>query len=292
MDFKKLFEDLFKNANKGIALGLAVVMFLTVGGVCGMLLRGGKTIEVTIPGLNFGAPSASAPGSTPAAPPVSSGSTSTNNSQGTITEDTESEMSVEEIISLFNDSANKIKTDAVKVVKNYEDRTHMEEYLQVPSAISGLAADLIEENFKDDTDPIEYATPEDIIANFQVPGETWVSQLTVAEVEEAVCVDNGTEYELYIKLYPSVNPEPGDGVAKAFDTITSSEVLESAPSMVKEFTTEYFDCVIRCKINKDSGLITWINYTSPLILKLKVEFFGSLDAQLGMKFEKDYTITY
>lgn len=202
------------------------------------------------------------------------------------------EMSKAEIIALFNESANKVKTDATKVVKNYEDREHLEEYLQMPKILEGTANSLMGSVFKDDVDPIEYTTKEEIVDLYQVPGVDWVSCLTEAEVEEATCIDNGTEYEIMLKLYPTKDPEPGVGVAKAFDTITPSEIKESAPSMLQSFSTEYFDCVVKCKIDKATGYTTWANYYSPLILDVTVKMGGTLNARMGLSFEKDYTITY
>lgn len=285
MKLKKFFKDPSNCILKTVVIFLAVVLVFTGGTIAGFL-KSPKIVLIN----NGGSESTS---STPAAPQSSADSLSSSNTQSTITEGTESEMSDADALALFNESANKIKTDAVKVTKNYEDRTHMEDYLQVPDVLTGLANELMAENFKDDTTPIVYETKEDIIANFQVPGEDWVSKLTIDDIEEIICVDKGTEYELYIKAKPSTNPENGVGVARGFDTITSSEVMESAPSMVKEFTTEYFDCIIRCKIDKETKNVTWINYSTPLILKLGVEFLGSrLNAQVGMKFEKDYNIEY
>ena len=40
-----------------------------------------------------------------------------------------------EILDLFTKSANKIKTDAAKVTRNYEKRQHNEEYLDLPSVL-------------------------------------------------------------------------------------------------------------------------------------------------------------
>lgn len=197
-----------------------------------------------------------------------------------------------EIIAYFNETANKVKTDAVKVVKNYEDRTHNEEHLIAPPVVEGMAADLIAKYLGDDTEPVEYTTREDIVSQYQVPGVEWASQLTEAEVAEATLTDNGTEYEIMIKLHPTENPEPGQGVAKAFDTITSSEVMEKAPSFVTGFTTNYTDCIVKCTVDKATGHTTRSNYTSTVILGVKLNFLGELDAQIGMTFEKDYTITY
>ena len=205
----------------------------------------------------------------------------------------QSSMSTAEIIALFNKSANAVKTDATKVVKNFENRDHDEEHLIVPEILMSTASDLLEENFKDDTEPIEYLTREDIVNKYQVPGVEWSSQLTEAEVASASCVDNGSEYEITITLHPSDNPQPGEGVAKAFDTITTDEVMEKAPSFVKEFTTKYYDCIVTCKIDKETGRTTWSNYKFSVIIGAGLSFLGKdLDAQVGMSFEKDYTITY
>lgn len=236
------------------------------------------------------APTTAAPVITTTAPTVSGEATTAAPS---VTSAPSGQMTTAEIIALFNESANKVKTDAVKVVKNFENRTHNEDKLVLPSALEGMFNDLMGSAMADDTEPIEYPTKEDIVANYPVPGESWSSQLTEAEVAEASCTDNGTEYEITMKLHPTTNPEPGIGTAKAFDCITASEVSESAPSFVEDFSTEYYDCVVKCRIDKATGRTVWSNYSSPVIIKVIVNMgFTKLDAQVGMTFEKDYTITY
>ena len=228
----------------------------------------------------------------PTAPADTNEPTSAPANDAPATEAPSGEMSKAEIIALFNESANKVKTDATKIVKNYEYRTHLEEYLEMPAILESVAGGLMSSVFKNDVEPVEYATKEDIVANYQVPGETWVSQLTEAEVAEATCTDNGTEYEVMIKLNPTKDPVAGVGVAKAFDTITPAEIKENAPDMLQTFSAEYFDCVIKCKIDKATGHTTWANYNSPLIMNVTVKFAGTHNAKLGLCFEKDYTITY
>lgn len=201
------------------------------------------------------------------------------------------EMSTAEIVNLFNESANKVKTDATKVVKNYEDREVQEDKLVVPGALQSLAPSLMDKFMTDDTDPIEYATKEDIAANYMVPNQTYVSQLTEADVAEATCVDNGTEYEITIKLKDEANPSSGTGVGAVFDVIEASEITDQV-NFVKKFDTEYYDCVVKCRIDKASGHTVWANYTTPLVLNATVSMFGTHDASVGLSFEKDYTITY
>ena len=200
------------------------------------------------------------------------------------------EMSKAEIIALFNESANKVKIDATKVVKNYEYKRMLEEHLEVPAALNSMMDTLMGSVMKDDLEPQEY-TGEMIIEKYPVPRETWSSQLTEADVAEATCVDNGTEYEITLKLVDTNNPVVGKGVAAAMDTITEEDKA-GIPDMVQKMDMSYFDCVIRCKIDKASGRTTWSNYTTPVVFDCEVKMIGTLPAKVGFSFEKDYTITY
>ena len=200
------------------------------------------------------------------------------------------EMSKAEIIALFNESANRVKTEATKVVKNYEYKRMLEEHLEVPAALNSMMDTLMGSVMKDDLEPQEY-TGEMIIEKYPVPRETWSSQLTEADVVEATCVDNGTEYEITLKLVESFNPSVGKGVAAAMDTITEEDKA-GIPDMVQKMDMRYFDCVIRCKIDKASGRTTWSNYLSPVVFDCEVKMIGTLPAKVGFSFEKDYTITY
>lgn len=201
------------------------------------------------------------------------------------------EMSTAEIVALFNESANKVKTDATKVVKNYEDREVLEDKLVVPSVLQSLAPSLMNRFMGDDTEPIEYATKEDITANYMVPNQAYVSQLTEADVAEATCIDNGTEYEITIKVKDETSPSAGAGVGAVFDVIEASEISNEV-SFVEKFETQYFDCVVKCKIDKASGHTVWASYMTPLVLNVTVNMFGTHDAAVGLSFEKDYTIYY
>ncbi len=299
----KLSEDM------SLALSVAIVAVIIIFGGSALGLFGAKeeapdvgaavsqTAATTAPSST--APTTAQPTTQPSAPAVSGQNgttarpTESASQENTTLAPSPTGKTTAEIISIFNESANKVKTDATKVVKNFEKRRHNEEHLIVPKVVEGMAADLMEENFKDDTEPIEYATREDIVSQYQVPGVEWASQLTEAEVASAALNDTGSEYEITIALHPSTNPEPGEGVAKAFDTITKSEVMESAPSFVTSFDTNYSDCVVKCRIDKATGRTLWSNYTSTVILSVKLTFLGKpLDAQVSMTFEKDYTITY
>ena len=149
------------------------------------------------------------------------------------------EMSKAEIIAMFNESADKVKTEATNVVKNYEYKKMLEEYLEVPSVLNGMMDTFMGSVMKDDLEPQEY-TGEMIIEKYPVPRETWSSKLTEADVTEATCIDNGTEYEITLKLVETINPSVGSGVAAAMDTITEEDKA-GIPDMVSKMDMRYFE---------------------------------------------------
>lgn len=290
--FKSVSDSLGDELVKGIAIALSIVMLFTGGYFFG---------SITSPAVNEEAPAANAPATTapttaPTTQPTTAPTTQApaGDSSETPTEAPEAnngEMSKAEIIALFNESANRVKTEATKVVKNYEYKRLLEEYLEVPSALNGMMDTFMGSVMKDDLEPQEHTTPEAIIEKYPVPRETWSSKLTEADVVEATCIDNGTEYEITLKLVESVNPSVGQGVAAAMDTITEED-KSGIPDMVQKMDMRYFDCVIKCKIDKASGRTTWSNYTTPVVFDCEVKMIGTLAVKMGLSFEKDYTITY
>ena len=214
-----------------------------------------------------------------------------------VAEETETTSSAElvqtipEIVELFNKSANRIKAEASKVVKNYEKRIVDENKLVVPKSLESTAKNMIGTFLKDDTEPIVYASKEEIKTEYLVPNQSYVSKLTASDVAEATCTDNGKEYIIYIKLKSETNPTAGKGVGSVCDVIEAAEVAEKA-SFVEKFTTDYYNCEIKVTVDKATGRVTHANYTTPLILAIRVNMFGTHDASLGLTFEKDYSITY
>ena len=196
----------------------------------------------------------------------------------------------EEMVEYFNTSANKVKADATEVVKNFEKRIVGE--LVVPSVLQSLAETLLKENMKDDTDPIVYSTKEEIRENFLVPSQDYVSCLKAEDVETISYKDNGAEYEFYIKLKDEKDPRAGSGVGSVCDVIETYEVEEKAPSFLEEFSTSYYDCEVTATIDKETGRVTHIVYSTPLTLNVVANLFGTQTASVGFTFVKDYTITY
>lgn len=196
----------------------------------------------------------------------------------------------EEILSYFNTNANRVKTEATKVVKNYEDREIKE--VVAPKALQSTAESMVETFMADDTEPVEYTTREEIVENFQVPKQSYVSCLKISDIEKASCKDMGTYYEITITVKSEDNPTAGSGVGAAFDVIEPEEV-EGKSDMVEDFSTRYTNCTVVAKFDKKTNRMTSANYMIPTKLMVTIKAFGSLhDASIDMSFEKDYTITY
>lgn len=290
--FKSVSDALGDELVKGIAIALSIVMLFSGGYFFGTITSPAANEEAPV----VNAPATTAPTTAPTTQPTTAPTTQApaGDSSETPTEAPEAnngEMSKAEIIALFNESANRVKTEATKVVKNYEYKRLLEEHLEVPSALNGMMDTFMGSVMKDDLEPQEHTTPEAIIEKYPVPRETWSSKLTEADVVEATCIDNGTEYEITLKLVESVNPSVGQGVAAAMDTITEED-KSGIPDMVQKMDMRYFDCVIKCKIDKASGRTTWSNYTTPVVFDCEVKMIGTLAVKMGLSFEKDYTITY
>ena len=198
--------------------------------------------------------------------------------------------STAEMVAYFNECANKVKTDATKVVKNYEKRVVGE--IVVPDVLQSTAESLLSSNMKDDTDPVVYATKEEIKENFLVPNQDYVSCLKASDVVKADCKDNGKEYVIYFKLKDEKNPRAGSGVGSVCDVIETYEVAEKAPSFLEEFSTNYYDCEVTATIDKATGKMIHAVYSTPLKLNVVVSLFGTHSASVGLTFIKDYSITY
>ena len=197
----------------------------------------------------------------------------------------------EEIVELFNTAANKIKKSATKVVKNYEKRTVNNDKTQIPGALEGFAKETIPKVMGDDTEPIVWTTREEIVAEYIVPEQNYVSKLKPEWVTSAVCEDKGDTYEITLRLKDHKNPTAGIGVGAVCDVIETHEVAEKA-SFVEEFSTQYYNCVVKATIDKATGNVIHTNYTTPLVLIMRVNLFGTHSGTMGFTFEKDYTITY
>lgn len=198
---------------------------------------------------------------------------------------------VEEIVAYFNESANRIKKEAKTVTKNWEKRTVNNDKTDIPAALESFAETTLPKLMGDDTDPIVWSTREDIRNEFIVPQQDYVSVLKAENVVSATCKDSGGYYEIHIKLKDTKNPTAGVGVGAVCDVIETAEVAEKA-DFIEEFSTQYYNCEVRVKVDKESGRVVHANYKTPLVLVLRVNLFGTHSGTIGFTFEKDYSIVY
>lgn len=199
--------------------------------------------------------------------------------------------STEDIVELFNESANKIKTDASAVTKNYEKRIVNKDKMVLPAGLKSTADTMIATFMKDDTEPIVYTGKDAIKENFIVPGQSYVSKLDPSYVSKATCTDKGNTYEIYLRLKGQTSPTSGSGIGAVCDVIEAGEVAEKAP-FVEKFTTEYYNCEITATVDKETGRVTHIIYSTPLTLNITVNMFGTHDLAAGLTFIKDYDVKY
>ena len=289
---------------KGLAIALVVIFLFSTGNILGSLMNvktqkadvdTDVTVSTTAPTTQPTQAPATQPTQAPTQAPTdapSGGDTTAPTQAPADAPSTGAPQTKAEIIAYFNESADKVKTEATKVVRNYEDLRHNADKLVLPKALQSIGEGLISSFLKKNETPVEYATNADIVASYPAAGQTWSSKLTEADVAEATCTDNGSEYEIMIKLNTSTDPAAGTGAAAALSTIKSEDVMNAAGFVVQSFSAEYYDAVIKCKVDKATGRTTWSNYTLPILLRVEAKLFGTLHAEVGMTFEHDYTITY
>ncbi len=194
------------------------------------------------------------------------------------------------IVEYYNTAVNKIKTSAKSVTRNFEDNKHNTDKLVVPSALQSIGENLIGTFLKPNNTPETYDGTDAIKEKFPLPGESYSSKLTEADVLSAECKDNGSEYEITIVAKTEKNPTYGQGVSSGFEIIKTDDVMDAAGFIVKSFETEYYDCTVKCKVDKATGNITWINFSAPVVMNVSTKI--GINAQVGMTFEKDYTVTF
>ena len=289
---------------KGLIIALVIILLFGSGNFLGGVFS--KKTQVTSDSSTT-APQTQAPTQAPAtqapatqeqttAAPAGEQTTAASASAGDSTtaapadqSSTGASMSKADIVKLFNESANKIKTGASKVTRNWQDYQHNEDKTVLPSALESIGKPLISKFLKKNETPLEL-TGEDIKKVYPVAGEDFVSKTTEADLADAICTDDGTSYNIVLKFNECTDPV-GSGCANAFTLIKESDVKGNAP-IVQSFSCKLYDAQIECKIDKATGNMTWARYTLPMVLSVTAKVFVTIDASVGMTFVDDYTIAY
>ena len=143
-----------------------------------------------------------------------------------------------------------------------------------------------------------FLTGDDVIDAFpfrEVVNHAKNIELKVTSYNEPVWLltqKNGKEYVIYLKIKDEKNPRAGSGVGAVCDVIETHEIADKAGALIKEFTTEYYNCEITATIDKETGRMVHAVYKTPLKMLMVVNMFGTHNVGASITFTKDYTITY
>ncbi len=254
---------------------------------------------------NSSSNSSSSSGSSSSSDSSSSSSSSSDSaaaSNGSVTELSASS-STADIVSYFNTAINKVKPNAKQITLNKEVNSKAGSIEgNLPSSLTSMADKLVEDNMgeKDlsslDPGAVNATTVDQKNAMFPVENESWSSQLTADDVDNASVTDNGSTYEITINVKaddPSESTAHGQGHnGKVFSVIMPSIVTDNAgpaASIIKEVKTGHKDGKVVVTVDKATGNVTHANYYFVWTLSVK-----ALGASVSIPFglQKDFTITW
>lgn len=219
----------------------------------------------------------------------------------TVTELTDTS-SQADILAYFNTAINKVKPNAKQITLTKETNSRAGDVTgDLPLGISTGTADSIISAFMGDKDVSSTApatSVEQKNAMFPVENESWSSKLTADDISSATYKDNGTTYEIEIKVKEdpvSADTSHGNGHnGKAFSIIMPSIIMDNIPSIVsgilKEAETGHKDGVIKVIVDKETGNVTSANYYFTWMLHVTGSM--GLDATMTFGLEKNFTITW
>ncbi len=171
------------------------------------------------------------------------------------------------------------KSETVKIVKD-ENGNDVEETESIPysendyvnTAIDSLKDIMLNEQ----GDSIEYG--EDLTGFLPVKGESYVSLLTLDDVESATCVDKDGERTVTVTLKSPSLPQT---LEKAYDMGNLDETVAEFEKAEKYITVEkpvltYLNCQIIIKADVETDEITYIEYIKNIDVKTSVTGVGKL----------------
>lgn len=145
-------------------------------------------------------------------------------------------------------------------------------------------------------DGADVAYGDSLVEFLPVKGETWVSGLTLADIDSATCVDNEFTRTVTVNLKSPTLPET---IEKAYDMGNVDDVIEEFKKAesymtVADPTLTYKDCQIIITANVETDEISSIAYVKRIDVATAVTGTGSL-ADMGtvpVTFRYENKITY
>lgn len=205
------------------------------------------------------------------------------------------------IFEYFNLHVNELKsTDASvkmsqkkKIGKATDDEGNsvkMSENEYINAAITSLDSYMLH------NDGAEAAYGDDLTAFLPVKGESYVSALTLEDVEKATCVDNGQQRVITLDLKSPTLPEV---IEKAYDMGSVDDVMTEFTKAEKyltvaEPTLQYKDCQIIITALVETDEVVSIEYVKNIDVKTEVTGQGSLESigTVPVTFRYQNTIKY
>lgn len=300
---KEFFGNISEEVKTGLSIAFAIIFIFSLGNFAGSLTNITaipeegesvvETVEDTTEAPVTVAPSTAAPvteAPATAAPVTDAAQPSDNTADTTAAvSSTGAPATKGEILALFNESANKIKTNATKATRNYQDIRV--DNIELPSALQALGDTLAAKATPNFT-PIEW-TGADIASNYPVGGNDYVSKLTEADLADATCTDNGTEYEVVLTLNPETDPvsDSGVGTNAIFWVMDTETISENVPGM-QSCSVAYHDCKVTAKIDKATGNMTYALYEFRFDVDISIKVLATLNAGVDVAVDEEYVIAY
>ena len=304
--FREFLESIPGEWKTGLSIALAIILVFSMGNIAGSLTNinatpveeAGSAVENTV--------ATDAPTEAPTAAPTTQAPTAAPTTQAPVadsqpadtatsapaaqTPSTGAPATTEEIVALFNESANKIKTTAVRATRNYRDMRINQ--LQVPSALQALADGAIEKFVKPNMTPEVYEGPA-VAEKYPVSGTDFASKLKPEYLDTITCTDNGTEYVIDIKMKDQKNPvyRSGEGVGSIFWTMNIEDIANNAPGF-ESGELSYYNCTATAKIDKATGNMTYSKFIYNFDMDVKIKMIVSLQAIASLTVEEEYVIEY
>ena len=304
--FREFLEGIESEWKTGLSIALAVILIFSMGNVAGSLTNINATPVNEEGAVVDNTVATDAPTEAPTAAPTTQAPTAAPTTQAPVADSqpadtatsapaaqapsTGAPATTEEIVALFNESANKIKTTAKKATRNYQDMRINK--LEVPSALQSLCDTAIAKFVKPNMTPEVYEGAL-IAEKYPVSGTDFASKLKPEYLETITCTDNGTEYVIDIKMKDQQNPvyRSGEGVGSIFWTMNIDDIANNAPGF-ESAELSYYNCTATAKIDKATGNMTYSKFLYNFDMDVKIKMVVSLQALASMSVEEEYIIEY
>lgn len=198
-------------------------------------------------------------------------------------------------LQLYNEAANDVKSS--KPALHKERATEFIGFEEPSEVLSGL---LNSTGVIPKDDNLDFPTGTDYTDWFPPIGESWASKLTLDDLEDISCTDNGDTYTIELTIVKSEIPTSmtdysttsvGRGMA-----INSTEDLKAGAAAVGELTgcdQIYDNCTITAVIDKATGKMQSATH----ILNFQIRLTGKLivtlnDFAVTLRITENYKMTY